>query len=210
MYQLLKKYAQTKLPQLLLSACIVYAIFYSLAILHKDVYSIEKQQFQPTSFLKLHQPKTIAVKQKTVSKKTEKVETKKAAIPIPEDTAVISEPEKKIEKVSDEPTPQTAEETAPTDLSQVDDAVPVLLQRIRPRYPEVAKKAAVEANVLLELIIREKGSVIFAHILYCSQPGYGFEQSAIRAAKKLSFKPFTKQGKATKVKITYPINFKLI
>ena len=51
---------------------------------------------------------------------------------------------------------------------------------------------------------------MFSHVIYCNQPGYGFEESAKRAASKLMFKPFTKDGIATKVKIVYPINFKLI
>jgi protein TonB len=210
MFPWLKKFVQTKLFQFFVSVCIVYTIFYCLALLHKDVHSIKKESLKPTSFFKIHQPKTIKVNQPKKSKSVKKKEVKPISSSILEQIKSSKKSELENKDVDEDETQESSEKIAPTDLSQVDDAVPVLLQSIRPRYPEVAKKAAVEANVLLELIIDEKGKVIFAHIIYCSQPGYGFEQSAMQAAKKLNFKPFTKDGKVTKVKITYPINYKLI
>ena len=209
MFRWQKKFVRIKLIELCLSAMIVYIIFFLLAVINTDFDSINPQPIKQATFFKLHQPKTVLVQQpkKSVPKHQERQESKKAIIP--QDNVVNT-----VEKTTD--IPNEVSETSlemtdlPSDLSQVDDATPVVLKSIRPRYPEVAKKAGVEANILLELIINEKGHVIFAHVIFCSQAGYGFEESAKRAAKKLSFKPFTKEGQATKVKLVYPINFKLI
>ena len=152
MFRWQKKFVRIKLIELCLSAIIVYVIFFLLAVVNTDFDSINPQPIKQARFFKLHQPKTVLVQQpkKTVSKQQEKQISKKAIVP--QDNVV-----NKVEKTTD--IPNEVSETSlemtdlPSDLSQVDDATPVVLKSIRPRYPEVAKKAGVEANILLELII---------------------------------------------------------
>ncbi|MAH81343.1 MAG: hypothetical protein CMP39_06715 [Rickettsiales bacterium] len=210
MSQLLKKFVQSKVIEFFISLFIVYGLLLMLAAMNVEVNTIDIEDTIPTPFFKLYKPKTIALKSTVASAlKTEKKNIEeKAVLPKKEELkAAESEPPLK-EAESQEDVLEV--DDVPIDLSQVDDATPVVLKSIRPNYPEVAKKVGVEASLLLELIINEKGKVMFSHVIYCNQPGYGFEESAKRAASKLMFKPFTKDGIATKVKIVYPINFKLI
>ena len=79
-----------------------------------------------------------------------------------------------------------------------------------PKYPEIARKAGIQAEVLIELIIDEAGRVIHTKVIKVSEKGYGFEDSAIDAIKRLRFKPVEQNGRPIKVKVIYPIHFVLV
>ncbi len=89
------------------------------------------------------------------------------------------------------------------------DALPQVLEKIRPKYPPVAREAGVECVMLLAMVITETGTVDSAEVLQVSTPGFGFESSALKAAYGMTFKPITQNGVPIKVKVYYPIRFVL-
>ena len=80
--------------------------------------------------------------------------------------------------------------------------------RVEPKYPDSAKKAEKEGTVILEATIDENG--IPKDIVALTDLGFGFEEAAIEALKKTTFRPATKGGKAiTLEKVQIPYEFKL-
>lgn len=78
------------------------------------------------------------------------------------------------------------------------------------KYPKLAKKSAVESEVVLELIVRKDGSI--TNIKYLTIAGYGFEEEAIRLLQKCEkWNPALKNGKPVNYKgrITIPFKLKL-
>lgn len=78
------------------------------------------------------------------------------------------------------------------------------------KYPKLAKKSAVESEVVLELIVRKDGSL--TNIKYLTIAGYGFEEEAIRLLQKCEkWNPALKNGKPVNYKgrITIPFKLKL-
>ena len=79
--------------------------------------------------------------------------------------------------------------------------------RIEPDYPESAKKAGKEGQVLLQATIDEKG--IPRDITAVTNIGFGFEAAAIAALKKTTFRPATKGGNPISLQVEIPYLFKL-
>ncbi len=80
--------------------------------------------------------------------------------------------------------------------------------RVKPKYPESAKKAKKEGDVLLAATITEKG--IATDIVALTQLGFGLEDAAIAALKKSTFHPATKAGKPiSRENVQIPYEFKL-
>jgi len=123
----------------------------------------------------------------------------KSEKPKPQSKAIATQTTDKVQDIAEEV----------VDVTELDQAVQII-RPIIPRYPDIAQKAGIEATVMLNLIVNEKGSVEFVTVVYCSKPGYNFEKNAIDAAKKLRFEPFLKDGNPVKVTLVYPIQFVLI
>jgi len=87
----------------------------------------------------------------------------------------------------------------PTRVSQL----PRLLEQPKPPYPEEARKAGVEGQVVLLLKIDETGRVVSVKAL--SGPGYGMEEVAAKAARQFRFAPATVDGEpvGTEIRFTY-------
>jgi len=81
------------------------------------------------------------------------------------------------------------EETTPTPGA----TAPVLIERVEPIYPEAARKAGIGGTVGLELTVAADGSVTDAKVVKAA--GFGFDEAALAAAKRLRFRPATKDGK---------------
>ncbi len=79
--------------------------------------------------------------------------------------------------------------------------------RIKPDYPESAKKAGKEGQVLLKATIDEKG--IPRDITAITDIGFGFEAAAIAALKKTTFRPATKGGNPISLQVEIPYLFTL-
>ena len=78
---------------------------------------------------------------------------------------------------------------------------------IKPDYPESAKKAGKEGQVLLQTTIDENG--IPRDIVAITDIGFGFEAAAIAALKKTTFRPATKGGNPISLQVEIPYVFKL-
>ena len=86
--------------------------------------------------------------------------------------------------------------------------LPTYKVKVKPKYPESAKKAGKEGTVLLQATIDEKG--IPKDIVALTNLGFGFEAAAIEALKKATFRPATKAGKPITLKeVQIPYEFKL-
>ena len=70
------------------------------------------------------------------------------------------------------------------------DTNPAFKIRVEPKYPENAKKAGKEGDVILQATIDEKG--IPKDIVALTNLGFGLEEAAIAAFKKSSFRPAMK------------------
>ncbi len=84
---------------------------------------------------------------------------------------------------------------------------PQLLEPVKAEYSAQAQAAGVSGDVVLEIDISETGSVTNAQVL--ESPGYGLDQSALAAAKKLRFSPAEIDGKPAPVRIEYRFHFEI-
>ena len=88
-----------------------------------------------------------------------------------------------------------------------DVAKPVLIHRVNPEYPEVARKARVEGVAILEVTITQNGNVQNVKVLRGVHPL--LDQAAVNAVKQWRYKPAILNGKPVEVHSTVTVNFKL-
>ena len=79
--------------------------------------------------------------------------------------------------------------------------------RVEPKYPDAAKKAEKEGEVVLQATIDENG--IPQDIVALTDIGFGLEQAAIDALKKTTFRPATKGGEPISKQVAIPYKFTL-
>ena len=79
--------------------------------------------------------------------------------------------------------------------------------KVEPKYPESAKKAGKEGEVILQATIDENG--IPQDIVPITDIGFGFEAAAIAALKKTTFRPATKGGNPISLQVEIPYSFTL-
>ncbi len=75
-------------------------------------------------------------------------------------------------------------------------------------YPEIAKEAGIEGQVVVQAFINDKGVVEHCLILK-GMPGTGLDEAAIAAIKKTRFKPAKQRDRDVGVWISIPVTFKL-
>ncbi|HMJ14086.1 MAG TPA: TonB family protein [Polyangiaceae bacterium] len=85
--------------------------------------------------------------------------------------------------------------------------MPELLHVEEAPYPDEAKAAGAEGDVVLRLTISVRGEVTDAEVV--EGAGHGFDEAARAAALKFQFKPARRRGKAVPVRIDYKYSFKL-
>ncbi len=88
-----------------------------------------------------------------------------------------------------------------------DVKAPVVISRVEPTYPEVARKARISGIVIVECIIDKNGTVQNVQIL--KPLPFGLDQAAAEAVKKWRFKPGTLNGQPVDVIFNLTVNFKL-
>ena len=86
------------------------------------------------------------------------------------------------------------------------DEPPVLLSKIKIKYPEEAKRKGIEGKVFLKLIISKTGTVKSVEVLKGIPE---LNQAAIEAVKNLKLKPAKYKGKPVRAVVRIPIDFKL-
>jgi serine/threonine-protein kinase len=129
-----------------------------------------------------------------------------AAAPVPQTTTAAVPP----------PAPLPAEPapaSLPTDVATAQAAPsvstpPRLLARPQPSYPAIAQRMRKEATVIVRVLVDERGRVAQAEVK-SSPAGFGFDQSALQAAKGAKFAAATQGGQPVKMWVDLPIHFKL-
>jgi len=88
---------------------------------------------------------------------------------------------------------------------------PVLIEstKVLPKYPELARKAKVTGNVILEAVIQKDGSVGGVKVLRSPGANLGFETSAIEAVEQWRYKPGVQNGRPVDVYFTIVVEFVL-
>jgi periplasmic protein TonB len=74
-------------------------------------------------------------------------------------------------------------------------------------YPALAARQGLEATVYLELYIDKGGRIARATVL--KDPGFGFEDAAVRALVGLICAPAKINGEPVAVRFRYPVRFTL-
>jgi TonB family protein len=80
-------------------------------------------------------------------------------------------------------------------------------RQVKPRYPLQAQSSGIEGLVKLEIVVSSSGVV--ESVRAVSHPGHGFEDEAIAAARKTSFTPARKHGRAVPVRMLWTVEFRL-
>jgi len=76
-------------------------------------------------------------------------------------------------------------------------------------YPSIARKAGVEAKVVVGVLIDERGNCVKTQILSTTNEMMGFDEAAQKAVMSVKWKPAKQRDKAVKVWISIPIRFSL-
>jgi len=107
------------------------------------------------------------------------------------------------------PVPPVSQESEKSEPMRITAGVvqPVLVHRVNPDYPEIARKSRIEGVVILEAVITKEGNVAKVRVLRGVYPV--LDQSAVNAVQKWRYKPATLNGKPVKVYSTITVNFKL-
>ncbi|HEY0873087.1 MAG TPA: energy transducer TonB [Vicinamibacterales bacterium] len=84
---------------------------------------------------------------------------------------------------------------------------PQLLQEIRPDYTEEARRAGVEGDVLLEIVVRRDGTV--GDVKIVKGLGGGLDRRAVDAVRRWRFAPAQRFGTPVDVMVEVAVEFKL-
>jgi periplasmic protein TonB len=99
-------------------------------------------------------------------------------------------------------------------LPQADEFVaveewPVAISLATPIYPPMANKAGIEGSVWVKVLVDKTGAVRDAMIAKPSGANAGFEEAALDAAKKSTWKPAIQNKQPVAVWLSYEIKFRL-
>ena len=127
-----------------------------------------------------------------------------AALPPPPPTEEVEEEQEPeiFQVVEDMPTFEGCPDPDPA-------AQMVCLQQLgsKIKYPEIARKAGVEGRVYVSFVVDEYGNVLNPTV--ARGIGAGCDQEALRVISEAKFTPGRQRGKAVKVRMSIPIQFKL-
>jgi len=88
------------------------------------------------------------------------------------------------------------------------DEPPVLIESVKPVYPDVAREVGIEGTVLLRLLVNEDGAVVETDIIR-SDVTPDMEKAAISAAMNYRFKPAKQRNVPVKAHVALPVIFKI-
>lgn len=86
-------------------------------------------------------------------------------------------------------------------------SAPTLVYKVEAEFSEEARKAKVSGNVVVGLIVDEKGNAIRVHVV--RGLGMGLDEKAMEAVRQFKFKPAMENGKAVKVEVNVEVNFQI-
>jgi len=81
--------------------------------------------------------------------------------------------------------------------------------RVQPRYPDIARKAKVIGQVVLQAVIHKDGTVGDVTVLKSPGAKFGFDEAAIAAVRQWKYKPGLQNGKPVDVYFTVVVDFTL-
>jgi len=84
---------------------------------------------------------------------------------------------------------------------------PSFVQRVMPRYPELARRRGREGLVLLRLVIGPGGELRDAQVV--EGGGHGFDEAALAAVRASVYAPATREGRGVECAALFPIRFTL-
>ncbi len=84
---------------------------------------------------------------------------------------------------------------------------PVCIKRVKPKYPEIARKARIEGIVIIEAIINKQGKVVSARVI--KGLGKALNEAALEAVYQWEFTPATLNGVPVDVYFNLTVVFKL-
>ena len=85
---------------------------------------------------------------------------------------------------------------------------PVLVNKVDPVYPELARRAKVEGNVILNVRTDEEGNV--EHIKVAQSKDPLLNRAAIDAVRQWKYEPFYYKGKRNPILFTVTVRFRLV
>ena len=108
------------------------------------------------------------------------------------------------------PTPPKSEETQ-DDFFVVVEQMPQLIGGLaslqkKVRYPEMARRAAIEGRVTIQFIVNEQGKVENPRVI--RGIGGGYDEEALKAVMTARFKPGMQRGRPVRVQYSLPIVFR--
>jgi protein TonB len=86
---------------------------------------------------------------------------------------------------------------------------PSVLSGLQPQYPELLRQAGIQGRVMVQAIIDTTGRAEPPSVKVVSSPNPGFEQPAKNYVLKALFRPARVHGRAVRVLINIPIDFKI-
>lgn len=100
-------------------------------------------------------------------------------------------------------------EIYPEHHPQIRPPVLIASSRTYPRYPELARKAGVQASVILLVVIDEKGRVGSIEVMSAPDARYGFDLATIEAVKQWRYHPALLDGRPVAVQASITFEFSL-
>ena len=82
---------------------------------------------------------------------------------------------------------------------------PVLLVKVEPSYPQVARRAGLGGHVTLRAVIAEDGSVEAVAVFGSTNPL--FDEAAVDAVSKWRYRPALMNGRPVRVYFSVVVNF---
>ena len=109
------------------------------------------------------------------------------------------------------PPPPEPEPTEP-EIFEVAEVQPELIGGLpglqsRVEYPEFARRAGVEGQVVVQFVVDERGNVVDPVVL--RSPNDLLAEAALKAVRESRFKPGQQRGRPVKVRFAVPVTFRL-
>lgn len=122
-------------------------------------------------------------------------------------TSIKEQPaDNKQELTGEAPSQDLGDIPSPDEFIEIDKYPEQLYEKV-PKYPDRALFNNEKGNVIIEAFIDEKGLVVRAHSKACTNPGYGFEDAAVKAAYECRYKPAVQKGLNVSCWISYVVQF---
>ena len=101
---------------------------------------------------------------------------------------------------------EIVEEEEPVEIWKVEKQ-PEVVKQVKPDYPEIARKAKVQGQVILQAVVRKDGTVGDIQVLRSPGSKFGFDEAAIAAVRQWRYKPGLQNGKPVDVYFTIVVDF---